>query len=101
MRLLGEQPELQQWPPSSYREQRSIRSILRFWSRRFDSVWDIVQARDPLRDVSKDDELKAALGEKLIALANLHGVSDPETLRGQLLGEADLPSAIDGAGKTA
>ena len=63
------------------------------------SVWDIVQARNPSRDVSKDEELKDALREKLIAVANIHGVSDPETLRGHLLGEVNPRSATDEIGK--
>ena len=46
----------------------------------FDATWVEVQARDPFRDFERDLELKTALNQKLVALAN-DGVTDPIELR--------------------
>ena len=46
----------------------------------FDATWTVLQARDPLRDLEQDYELKIALNRKLIGLA-ADGVTDPIELR--------------------
>ena len=46
----------------------------------FDATWVEVQARDPFRDFERDLELKTALNQKLVALAE-DGVTDPIELR--------------------
>jgi len=46
----------------------------------FDATWVEVQARDPFRDFERDLDLKTALNQKLVALAN-DGVTDPIELR--------------------
>ena len=46
----------------------------------FDATWTVLQARDPLRDLEQDYELKTALSRKLMGLA-ADGVTDPIELR--------------------
>ncbi len=55
----------------------------------FDSGWTALQARAPLRDPQKDEELKTALRQKLFALACV-GMDDPDTLRSRLLASMPL-----------
>jgi hypothetical protein len=47
-------------------------------------VWQVLQAHDPYKDWNKDPELKRALAETLMALADT-GVVDPEELRSRAL----------------
>jgi hypothetical protein len=46
----------------------------------FDATWTVLQARDPLRDLEQDYELKTVLSRKLMGLA-ADGVTDPIELR--------------------
>jgi hypothetical protein len=46
----------------------------------FDATWAVLQMRDPFRDLERDHELRAALSQKLTALA-ADGVTDPAELR--------------------
>ena len=46
----------------------------------FNATWKVLQARDPLRDLEQDYELKIALNRKLMGLA-ADGVTDPIELR--------------------
>lgn len=59
-----------------------------------DSAWTALQARAPLRDPDKDEELKTALRQKLFALACV-GMDDPDTLRSRLV--ASMAPACSGA----
>lgn len=52
------------------------------------SVWSTLQAHDPLRDWSKDDELKTLLAKKIMAIAET-GVLDPQEVRAKALN--DMP----------
>lgn len=45
-----------------------------------DATWLVLQTRDPFRDFERDYELRAALSQKLDALA-ADGVTDPAELR--------------------
>jgi hypothetical protein len=63
---------------------------LEIMERAFAAAWTTIQAHCVAHNPARDDQLRTELGEKLIALAKIHGVSDEETLRGQLLGALPL-----------
>jgi hypothetical protein len=63
---------------------------LEIMERAFDCAWATLQAHNVMADCERDEELRAELGEKMIALAKIHGISDAETLRGQLLNALPL-----------
>ena len=46
-------------------------------------------------DARGEDELRTFMGDKLTAIAKVHGLSDAATLRGRLLREIPLPSSPD------
>ena len=46
----------------------------------FEATWVVVQARAPFRDLESDFDLRAAVRQKLVALAK-DGVTDPIELR--------------------
>jgi len=68
-----------QYPPKSYDEK--IRLAL---EQALKDVWEVLKAHDPHRDWDKDLELKRALAETLMALADA-GVSDLKELRSRTL----------------
>lgn len=51
----------------------------------FDSTWDIVEARYPFRDMSKDAELKAELKRALFAAAEASGLDNLDALQRSVL----------------
>ena len=63
-------------PPRTFYDP-ALRSTV---ERAFDVTWTVLQARDPFRDLSEDNELKTALNRKLMGLAT-DGVTDPIELR--------------------
>jgi hypothetical protein len=68
---------------------------LEIMERALDAAWAIIKARQPLGDQQDDEELRTALSEKLISLAETYGVTDSESLRSLLLGEPPAsPSPI-------
>jgi hypothetical protein len=73
-----------QYPPRSYDEQ-----TLLALEHAFRDVWAVLKAHDPNKDWDKDSELKKALAEKLIDLADA-GVVDPQELRSRTLESFDF-----------
>ena len=59
--------------------------------RAFDATWSAVKDQVPPVDIDSDEGLEAILRRELIETACFDGVSDPETLRDDLL--ARLPAA--------
>lgn len=66
-------------PPKSYDE-----TTLLALEQAVRDVWQVLKARDPFRDWDKDPQLKLAMAEKLMALADA-GVNDPQELRSRTL----------------
>ncbi len=64
---------------------------LEIMERALEFAWNMFKDRWPFRDPSGDDEVRTALSEKLIAIASVQGLSDPETLVGHLVDTAGPP----------
>ena len=71
-------------PPKSYDE-----TTLQALEQAHHDVWQVLKARDPLRDWDKDEEFHRGLAEHLMALADI-GVTDRQELRSRVLASCDL-----------
>jgi hypothetical protein len=68
---------------------------LEIMERALNAAWRHIKAYKPVDNARRsDEELKSFLAEKLVAIATVHGVSDPETLRSLLLGGSPLVTAL-------
>jgi hypothetical protein len=67
---------------------------LEIMERALNAAWRQIKAYKPVDTSQSDEELKSFLAEKLVAIARVHGVSDPETLRSLLLGGSPLVTGI-------
>jgi hypothetical protein len=67
----------------------SIDATLLALEKAFSAAWSELRASDPLRDSDKDAELRVALADKLMALADA-GVTDPEELRARTLANISI-----------
>ena len=63
---------------------------LEIMQRALAAACDMVKAYQPINDAHGANELRSFIGEKLVAIAKVHGVSDPVTLSALVLTE--IPS---------
>jgi hypothetical protein len=68
---------------------------LEIMERALDAAWATIKAQHAIDDARSEEELRGFFGEKLIAIAKVYGVTDPETMRSQLLEEGPLSTALN------
>jgi hypothetical protein len=65
-------------------EQSYKTSTLANLSKAFEATWEVLKARHSLNEVDAEDDLRLAVGGRLLELA-ADGVTDPEELRNRAL----------------